>query len=321
MFKSLLTPRDLAERYHRSMPDRVRNYLKGRGIAAPFIDDHLLGFDGATKRITIPIFGDSKQDVLGFRYMPVPEHGAAVVSEGLPGPEIYGRETVARKPYRVVICEDEFDRLVLESHNFPAVSIIGSPAIFLPSWAALFEGIPDIFVCFHRTFASDAAAKTVQAILARARVARLPSDVGEGGTIRDYFELLHGKRDFEVLLASGSTATPHREPPLPKPLRFATPTLEKRAKQVRKCVRLHDVVFEFMELQASGGRLVGHCPFHDDGSRAFAVYPSTNSYRCSACGVEGDVVKFLMDKESMPADEALDRLESFQVTHEIYGTF
>jgi DNA primase len=50
------------------------------------------------------------------------------------------------------------------------------------------------------------------------------------------------------------------------------------------------------------------------------VYPATNTYACSRCGAKGDVVQFLMDKESMTFSEALDALEGFEFTHEIYGT-
>ena len=63
----------------------------------------------------------------------------------------------------------------------------------------------------------------------------------------------------------------------------------------------------------------GHCPFHDDGSRSFAVYPVTDTYRCTACGAAGDVVMFLMNKESFTYTQALDFLERFAFTHELYG--
>jgi DNA primase len=79
-------------------------------------------------------------------------------------------------------------------------------------------------------------------------------------------------------------------------------------------------VERFAMLQARGKRLVAHCPFHDDRELSFNVYPATNTYACSRCGAKGDVVQFLMDKESMTFSEALDALESFEFTREIYGT-
>jgi DNA primase len=74
-------------------------------------------------------------------------------------------------------------------------------------------------------------------------------------------------------------------------------------------VKLHEIVEEYATLRAEGKRLVAHCPFHDDHEQSFSVYPETNTYACSVCGVRGDVVQFLMDKESMTFGQALDALE------------
>jgi hypothetical protein len=45
---------DLARRFHREVPERIRAYLNGRGIPDESIDLNLLGWNGW--RITIPIF-------------------------------------------------------------------------------------------------------------------------------------------------------------------------------------------------------------------------------------------------------------------------
>jgi DNA primase len=50
------------------------------------------------------------------------------------------------------------------------------------------------------------------------------------------------------------------------------------------------------------------------------VSPAPAVYTCSVCGAEGDVVKFLMDKESMTLGQALEALEGFEFTHELYAT-
>jgi hypothetical protein len=324
MFKPILTPRDIAERHHRFLPEEIRSYLKGRGIPSTIIDCRLLGWDG--KRITIPIFGHASREVIGFRYAKPPAllfGNPEMESDKNATSELYGWETLARIPHRIVICEGEFDRLVLEARGYPAVTSTAGVSAFLPEWAEYFEGIKDVFICFNRSIASDAAAKKVQAIIPRARIAWLPTDVGESGTITDYFLALEKMgRDFEILLAaaSGITTDAGARP-------MATPVFQpkdksqrRRADRVRKDVPLHEVVFEFTNLQASDGRLVGHCPFHNDGSRSFSVYPETDTYACSVCGVEGDVVKFLMDKESMTFGQALEALERFEFTHELYGT-
>jgi DNA primase len=319
MLKPILTPRDIAERYNRFMPDEVRQFLKDRGIAATVIDRELLGFDG--KRIVIPLFGETTRDVIGFRYAAIPKDPwdePIITSDGDSEPLLYGRETLVRKPHRVVICEGELDRLVLESRGFPAVASTGGAGVFLPEWATLFEGIDDVSICFRRGAASERAARAVQKIVSSARIARLPADLGEGGSISDFFvRHLRSMRDFEIVLAGGVSAVQSASAaPQIAPLRPSNKAHERWAERLRKGVRLHDVVFEFVNLQASGGRLVGHCPFHDDGSRSFSVYPETDTYSCIVCGASGDVVAFLMNKESMTFGQALGALERYRYTHE-----
>jgi CHC2 zinc finger len=323
MFKPILTPRDIAERFNRFLPEEIRSYLKGRGIPATIINCRLLGWDG--KRITIPIFGESTREVIGFRYAKPPAllfGEPEMESDGNVTPELYGWETLARTPHRVVICEGEFDRLVLEARGYPAAASTAGADTFLPEWAEHFDDITDVFICFNRSIGSDAAAKKVQELLPQARIARLPADVGEGGTISDYFVALERtQRDFEILLASAPGVTDTGEKPVAIPaFQPKDKSQRKRADRVRKAVPLHAVVFEFTNMQASDGKLVGHCPFHDDHSRSFSVYPETGTYRCSICHAEGDVVKFLMDKESMTFGQALEVLEAFEFTHELYGS-
>lgn len=55
---------------------------------------------------------------------------------------------------------------------------------------------------------------------------------------------------------------------------------------------------------SSGGRSVGHCPFHEgDHTPSFTVYP-TETYYCFGCGAWGDAIKFLIEFKGMSYDEA-----------------
>jgi DNA primase len=324
MLKPILTPRDIAERYNRCMPDEIRQYLNSRGIAATIIDRQLLGWNGAN--ITIPVFGDTFWQVVGFRYATLPQKlgdSPEMQFADTDKPMLYGHETLARKPHRIVICEEEFDRLLLESHGVPAVALGAGTTAVLPQWKDAFDGVEDIFICCGRRTASAEAAKKVQHVLPNARIAKLPAEVGEGGRIFDYFmRLLHTDHDFEVLLASGTAADESTsQPPQIGLLKPADKTQARRAARLRKRVRLHDVVYIFTNLQASAGRLVSHCPLHDDSSRSFSVHPETDVYSCSVCGAAGDVVMFLMNKESMTFGQALEALERFEITGTIYGAF
>lgn len=322
MFHPLITPRDIAERFHRFLPEEIRSYLKGRGIPATVIDRQLLGWDG--ERITIPVF-DRDGAVLRFRYGTVPADGTSppvMTPEDGAAPELYGWETLAKRPRRVVVCEGEFDRLVLEARDIAAVSSTAGAATFLAEWAPYFVGVKHVYICFNRGFASDAAAKNVARMLPGARIARLPGEVGEGGTISTFFvELGRTKLDFEVVLAGAAMREddPADRPPTIREFRPVHRGLRRRAERLRHAVRLHEIVAQFTMLRAEGRRLAGHCPLCERPS-SFAVYPETNTYRCSGCGAEGDAVRFLMDKESMAYGQALEALEAFAITHELYGT-
>jgi len=313
-------PRVRAEKFHNFLPEEIRNYLKGRGIPATIIERHLLGWNG--ERITIPVFSPNRK-VLGFRYAKSPtdiSDAPEVISDPDLGPQLYGAEVLARKPYRVVICDGEFNRLVLEANDFTAVASTGGSDVFLEEWLPYFTSVKHVYVCFNRDRAGEAAAKRVQAMLPRARIVKLS---GCALDVTDFFVFQEKtKLDFEILLAAASTDEndPSDTPPTVREFLPLLKSVRRRAERLRKHVKLHDVVEHFATLQARGKRLVAPCPFHDDRELSFSVYPATNTYACSRCGVKGDVVQFLMDKESMTFSEALDALESFEFTREIYGT-
>jgi DNA primase len=327
MFNIITWPREGAEGYHRPLPEKIRAYLKGRGIPATLIEEKALGWDG--ERIVIPIFGRQRGEVLGFRYAKSPEDRSdspKMLSERGAKAELYGWETLARKNLRrVVICEGEFDRLVLEASGIEAVTSTGGPEVFLPDWVPYFAHLKHVYLCFDRDATGDAGAAKVKALLPFAHIVKLPAEVGEGGDVTDYFVGLGRTRvDFEVLLASAAASDEdERDAEPPVQVRETRPSgrgLRHRAAQVRKSVRLHEIVNEYATLWADGGRLIAHCPFHDDRSQSFTVYPKSDTYYCSGCEASGDVLGFLINKESITIERALHTLECFAVTHELFGT-
>ena len=50
------------------------------------------------------------------------------------------------------------------------------------------------------------------------------------------------------------------------------------------------------------------CPFHDDNSPSFAVYPHTNSFYCFGCAKSGDVITFVQEMEGCSFREAVASL-------------
>jgi DNA primase len=320
MLTNINSPRLRAERYHRFLPEAIRDDLKGRGIPGTLIEEHQLGWNG--DRITIPV-RSREGEVLGFRYAKSPtdiSDTPKLTSDPSIEAELYGREILGKNPRRVVIADNEFSCLVLEANGFAAVSAIAGAGVFLPEWVPLFDVVKHVYVCFTRDADGAAAAKQVQALLPRARIVKLPPGTRD---VADFF-VSEGKTrlDFEILLAAAATDSddPADTPPAVREFRPHDKSVRKRAERLRKAVKLHEVVDQFTTLEACGKRLVGHCPFHTHLQQSFSVYPEVNTYACSVCGVTGDVLKFLMDHESMTLGAALEALEGFQFTHELYGT-
>ena len=78
---------------------------------------------------------------------------------------------------------------------------------------------------------------------------------------------------------------------------------------VRERSPIADVVGEYLQLRpAGGGNLKGLCPFHAERTPSFNVTPGKELYHCFSCGEGGDVIKFVMQVESLQFGEAIERL-------------
>ncbi|GIW07178.1 MAG: hypothetical protein KatS3mg060_1983 [Dehalococcoidia bacterium] len=64
----------------------------------------------------------------------------------------------------------------------------------------------------------------------------------------------------------------------------------------------------YVTLRKSGRGFLGRCPFHDDRSPSFTVYPDTWSFHCFGCGADGSGFDFVMRQEGLSFGEALRKL-------------
>ena len=79
--------------------------------------------------------------------------------------------------------------------------------------------------------------------------------------------------------------------------------------QLKSSVRIETVVGEYVRLRRSGpSRYMGLCPFHNEKTPSFTVHVVHQFYKCFSCGVSGDVIKFVMEKEGLSFYEALKSL-------------
>src|ERR671910_2580051 len=78
--------------------------------------------------------------------------------------------------------------------------------------------------------------------------------------------------------------------------------------RVKEAADIVEVVSAYTDLRRSGTRFTGLCPFHDERSPSFSVDPTEKLYHCFGCGVGGDVIKFVEEKEGLAFPEAVEAL-------------
>ena len=70
-----------------------------------------------------------------------------------------------------------------------------------------------------------------------------------------------------------------------------------------------DVISGYTPLSQSGQRYKSPCPFHQEKTASFMVYPDRQSWHCyGACSTGGDVFTFVMQMENLDFSETLRRL-------------
>ncbi|MEG2118238.1 MAG: CHC2 zinc finger domain-containing protein, partial [Clostridia bacterium] len=78
--------------------------------------------------------------------------------------------------------------------------------------------------------------------------------------------------------------------------------------EIKDRSNIEDIIGAYLPLKRAGGNLVGLCPFHNEKTPSFTVYPGTSSYYCFGCGSGGDVFTFVMQHEGLDYPSAVERL-------------
>ena len=78
---------------------------------------------------------------------------------------------------------------------------------------------------------------------------------------------------------------------------------------IKSRVDILDLVSNYAALQRSGRSYKANCPFHNERTPSFHVFPDRQTWRCfGACASGGDIFSFLMRVENLDFGEALRRL-------------
>src|SRR3954453_19591581 len=78
--------------------------------------------------------------------------------------------------------------------------------------------------------------------------------------------------------------------------------------RVKGAADIVEVISAHTDLRRQGTRYVGLCPFHDERTPSFSVEPTEKLYHCFGCGVGGDVIKFVEEKDGLNFAEAVEML-------------
>lgn len=273
--------------WHRLLPQTVRESLNAYGISDAVIDRFRLGWNGNV--ITAPIDNESG-DVT---------HTARLLLKDLQSHEastqLYGWETLRRKPWRLIVCGSIGDRLLLESRGFPAVALLGIGPVQRKLQSAVASAAGEIHVC------SDLHQR-VRWLLERdnAAVISLPEATQPGRRFFDLFVCLgYTAQDLERLLVSSRNLAPR------KLAGNAT-----RAARVARQIRIEDVIGHYVQLEPEGNDLVGRCLLHNGEHLSLHVFVDAQTFHCFECDADGDAVAFLMELKGLTEGQAVEKLEA-----------
>lgn len=75
--------------------------------------------------------------------------------------------------------------------------------------------------------------------------------------------------------------------------------------ELRMKCDIEQIISMYVNIKRRGKNLVGLCPFHNEKTPSFTVYPETQSYFCFGCGAGGEVINFIRKAENLDYFEAV----------------
>jgi len=176
------------EFYNNLAQEDLDYFLQQKGLEPRTLDHHLIGRYG--DRYSIPVFGPERE-LLDIRlYSPRGTPKMRPYQSGC-GSHIYGSDML-HAYNNVVLCEGEWDRLMLWQHNIDAVTGTAGANTFKDEWLAQFVD-KGVYVCYDNDDAgrqgAEMAAAKLLTVTDRVKIITLPEEVGEKGDVSDYFRM------------------------------------------------------------------------------------------------------------------------------------
>lgn len=214
--KKLSLTSELVESMHTALPQRLRLYLNQRGISDLVIDSQKIGWGEFYGRfwLVIPVTdSDGSYALLKLRKDPEDTDNKVKMMVYPKGAQhqIYGWEMLKDYVTHLVICEGEFDRLVLLANGVPAVTSTGGAGTFKEDWPRHFLKAENVYVCYDRDEAGESGAEKVLSRLHEIEHESiyqivLPEMDNGGKDITDYF--LDASSDIDTFMALAKKLVP-----------------------------------------------------------------------------------------------------------------
>ena len=193
-------PVETVERCHQALPDIIRRYLNDRGITDEFIARFKLGWGEFYGKmwITIPIpKKDAPGEYAALKLRRDPEASDEALSKMMTWPRGASVELFDWQMFKgttsLVICEGEFDCIVLLSKGIPAITSTGGCGTFKQEWVKDFTNLESVCVCYDSDDAGEKGASHTIELLKSIETLKLyqihlPMDMGAGlKDVTDYF--------------------------------------------------------------------------------------------------------------------------------------
>ncbi|MBO7303661.1 MAG: DNA primase [Clostridia bacterium] len=71
---------------------------------------------------------------------------------------------------------------------------------------------------------------------------------------------------------------------------------------------IESLIGSYISLKRAGSNLKGLCPFHNEKTPSFTVYPADNTFYCFGCGVGGNAITFVRQAEHLDYPDAIEFL-------------
>lgn len=200
--------------------DRLEALMSRRGLDADTLERFEVGWDRAQNAYTIPVRGFDGEILNIRRYQldPVGSRRKIWSVEGMGEPRLYPASILDSDPEEVIVCEGEWDALLLIQNGFTAITRTGAAKVWKVEWGAYFKD-KLVYVCHDRDHAGRdgnlKVARGLDHIAAEVREVELPYEMKpkHGLDVTDYLhEDRHGPADFQELLENAHRLTGGEEP-------------------------------------------------------------------------------------------------------------